>query len=73
MNIHASKVIDVLGGTAAVARIFDISMPSVSDWKHLGIPKPRMMFLRAVYAEKLVGIDLDDALYKRPAGVKAGG
>lgn len=65
MNIHATQVIDALGGTAAVARIFDLSMPSVSDWKKDGIPSARMMFLRATKKKELDGIDLTAATAPR--------
>ncbi len=59
MNTHATKVIEALGGTAETARLFGISMPSVSDWKKDGIPRARMMFLQATRANLLNGIDLD--------------
>lgn len=62
MNAQATQVVNALGGTAAVARLFDISMPSVSDWKKEGIPRARMMFLRVVCEKELAGIDLDAAL-----------
>ncbi|WEE76642.1 helix-turn-helix domain-containing protein [Comamonas testosteroni] len=58
MNTSATKVIDALGGTFAVARIFDIKPPSVSDWKKDGIPRARVMYLKAAYRKALVGIDL---------------
>lgn len=58
MNPHATKVIDVLGGTAEVARLFDVRMPSVSDWKRDGIPHARMMLLRETRQEQLADIDL---------------
>ncbi len=62
MNTHATQVIDVLGGTAEVARLCQVAMPSVSDWKKEGIPRARMMFLQAVRAKKLAGIDLEAAI-----------
>lgn len=65
MNTHATQVIDALGGTAAVSRIFDVSMPSVSDWKKDGIPPARMMFLRAVKRKELAGLDLEAATSPR--------
>ncbi|MDH0494119.1 hypothetical protein [Comamonas aquatica] len=58
MNPHATQVIDVLGGTAEVARLFDVRMPSVSDWKRDGIPHARMMLLRETRKEQLGDIDL---------------
>lgn len=61
MNLHATQVIDALSGTAAVARIFKLSMPSVSDWKKEGIPEARMMYLRVAKRKELAGLDLDAA------------
>ncbi len=46
-----SKIIDHLGGTAAVARIFDIAQPSVTKWRTEGIPKARLMYLEVVHPE----------------------
>jgi len=40
-----SQIIDALGGTSAVANIFNIKSPSVSEWRDLGIPKARRMYL----------------------------
>ena len=61
MNKHATQVIDALGGTASVARLCEISMPSVSDWKKYGIPQARMMYIKAMYRRFLKGIDLEAA------------
>lgn len=46
--MDSQKLIDALGGTAAVARLFDIKPPSVSEWKRKGrgIPKARLQTLR---------------------------
>lgn len=45
--MDAAKIIELLGGTAAVARIFDIKSPSVSEWKREGrVPKARLQTLR---------------------------
>lgn len=64
-NPHAVKVIDALGGTAEVARIFNVRMPSVSDWKRDGIPPARVMFLSLAHADQLIGIDLKAATATR--------
>lgn len=61
MNTQAIKTIDALGGTARVARLFDVRMASVSDWKQKGIPKARVMYLRAAHANTLADIDLESA------------
>ena len=46
--MNSAEIIDKLGGTAEVARLCEVQMPSVSEWKTNGIPKARLMFLRAV-------------------------
>lgn len=71
MNSEAIKVIDALDGTAEVARLFNLSMPSVSDWKKDGIPPARMMFLRVAKAKRLAGLDLDAATSKRSQSERA--
>lgn len=43
-----SKIIDALGGTAEVARLCEITKPSVSGWRKTGIPRARILYLRAV-------------------------
>ena len=49
-NITPDEIIDALGGTGAVARIFGIKDPSVSEWrKKERIPRPRLMFLELKY------------------------
>lgn len=44
-----SILIDKLGGTAVVSRIFNISMASVSSWRNKGIPASRMMYLEVKF------------------------
>lgn len=61
MNHQAAEIIERLGGTAEVSRIFNLSMPSVSDWKKTGIPKARMMFLEVAHVDALRGIDIGAA------------
>lgn len=65
MNAPAVQVIEALGGTAAVARIFKIAMPSVTAWKEVGIPPARMMFLRLAHKKALARIDLQAATAQR--------
>jgi hypothetical protein len=61
MNTHATKIIEALGDTAEVARLFDVRMPSVSEWKKTGIPKARMMYLKVAHPGALDGVDLEAA------------
>lgn len=44
----ACKVIDGLGGTSATARLCDIKVPSVCQWRHDGIPKPWLKYFKAI-------------------------
>lgn len=48
---EAIRVIDNLGGTAAVAKLCDLRSPSVSEWKRNGIPKGWRAFLLAEHPE----------------------
>lgn len=43
--MDASKIIDKLGGTAAVARLCKVKQPSVSEWRRYGIPRARLQYL----------------------------
>lgn len=61
MNTQAEKIIDALGGTAEAARLFEVRMPSVSAWRHFGIPRARMMYLKAAHPNALEGVDLEAA------------
>jgi hypothetical protein len=61
MNTHATQIITALGDTARVARMFGVTMPSVSDWKREGIPAARMMYLKLAHKKALAGIDLKAA------------
>ena len=46
MEQDPNIIIDRLGGTSEVARIFGIQPPSVSEWRSFGIPDARLMYLR---------------------------
>lgn len=46
----ARTLIDQLGGTLAVARMFEIAAPSVTAWKTEGLPPARLKHLRDLAA-----------------------
>jgi hypothetical protein len=57
----SDDIIARLGGTAAVARIFDCFPQAISQWKgrdkdgnQREIPKARLMYLKAVYPEVFI-------------------
>lgn len=49
MSKTDSQIIDELGGTSAVAELCQVSNPSVSEWRHTGIPKARRMYLQVLF------------------------
>lgn len=64
-----SEIIDRLGGTTAVAKMFEIEPPSVSEWRSNGIPKARMMYLRLAHPE--VFVEVRKELRRRGDAVRA--
>ncbi|AVL70644.1 hypothetical protein CEQ07_03885 [Oligella urethralis] len=67
-NLHNdSLLIDMLGGTAVVSRIFNVKMPTVSYWRKNGIPEARMMYLEVQYKSivKKYLEELSDDKYKQ--------
>lgn len=52
----AVAVIDALDGTTAVADLFGIEAPSVSNWKRKGIPPARLMYLELAKPEVLAAV-----------------
>ena len=42
----SSRVVEELGGTAALASMCGVRPSSVSDWKRTGIPRPWVLYLR---------------------------
>ena len=46
--MDSNKAIDLIGGTTAAAAFFEVKKQSVSEWRQKGIPRARVMYLRAV-------------------------
>lgn len=46
--MDASIIIETLGGATAVARLCECRPQAVSQWKLKGIPKPRLLYLKAI-------------------------
>jgi len=46
--MDASKIIDELGGTTAVAELCKVTPQAVSQWREDGIPPARLMFIKVV-------------------------
>lgn len=47
-----SEIIDELGGTTAVAHLFNLQPPSVTEWRHNGIPDARKQTLALMFPDK---------------------
>jgi hypothetical protein len=47
-NLSASEIIDALGGTSVVADLCEVTTGGVSIWRRKGIPRARLMYLKAV-------------------------
>jgi len=43
-----NRIIDEIGGTLATSVLCDVTKGAVSQWRTSGIPKARLMYLRAV-------------------------
>jgi hypothetical protein len=48
MQDFANQVIDLLGGTTAVATAIDAPASTVHSWRKIGIPKSRLAHLRLI-------------------------
>lgn len=69
MNTHpAENVLRELGGLTAVARLFEVRVPSVSGWKR-GIPPARLQTLRA-WAQLPAGARLPNSSEVTPERVR---
>ena len=56
LKLTDSAIIDLLGGTAKVARMCKIDSTAVSAWRIRGIPADRLMFLGARIEEASHGL-----------------
>lgn len=43
--MDSNQIIDALGGSTEVAKLCDVTVGAVSQWRHDGIPRARLMFL----------------------------
>lgn len=52
-TVNVNEIIDSLGGTSIVAKIFGISTAAVAKWRRTGIPRARLMYLHVKYPKIL--------------------
>ncbi len=57
MDFEASVLIDLLGGTTAVARLLGIKPPSVHEWRGKVIPEDKLIRL-AAHIERASGAEI---------------
>ena len=57
MDIQANRVIDLLGGTGATAKLCETSPGAVSQWRRDGIPPARLMYLKLARPDVFEGAD----------------
>jgi hypothetical protein len=55
MDKRDSDLIDMLGGTKAVAELCRVRPPSVSEWRRNGIPAARRMYLELLRPDVFSG------------------
>ena len=51
MDKKSCEIIDNLGGTGTVAKIFKVTKGAVSQWRENGIPEARRMYLELAFPE----------------------
>jgi DNA-binding transcriptional regulator YdaS (Cro superfamily) len=51
----SSELIDLLDGTNAVANLFGIKPPSVSEWRHKGIPEDKLIRMAPLIEQRSKG------------------
>jgi hypothetical protein len=49
--MDANKIIDAIGTSSEVARLCEVTVSAVSQWRRDGIPPARLLFLRAIHPE----------------------
>lgn len=56
MHFTDEQLINLLGGVSKVAKMCEVSLPAVSQWKSSGIPKDKLMYLAAQLESKSHGL-----------------
>lgn len=49
--MDSNQIIDALGGSTEVAKLCDVTVGAVSQWRHDGIPRARLQFLKLARPE----------------------
>jgi hypothetical protein len=68
----AGEVIDALGGTSAVAEIFDVWPSAVSNWRKLGFPAWTHSRITRVCGERGIEIAVELTTAPNPRAARSG-
>ena len=56
MKLSDAQLIDLLGGSGRVAKLCNVSPPSVTHWRTRGIPHGQLLFLAATLEKESHGL-----------------
>ena len=56
MKLSDAQLIDLLGGSGRVAKLCNVTMPSVTHWRSRGIPHGQLLFLAATLEKESHGL-----------------
>lgn len=65
MKLNDDQIIALLGGVTQVAKMCEVSLPAVSQWKSGGIPKDKLMFLAAELEKRSHGLITRKGLFPK--------
>ena len=69
MQFTDEQIINLLGGVTKVAKMCEVSLPAVSQWKSSGIPRDKLMFLAAELENKSHGLITRKSLFPKNYGL----
>ena len=61
--MKAEELDQILGGPTKIAKLCNISVPSVSMWKRTGVPNDRLIFLAAEIEQATEGLVTRKSLF----------
>ncbi len=56
MKLSDAQLIDLIGGSGRVAKLCNVTMPSVTHWRSRGIPHGQLLFLAATLEKESHGL-----------------
>jgi len=65
MKLNDEQIILLLGGVTKVAKMCEVSLPAVSQWKSNGIPYDKLVFLGAELEKQSHGLMTRKAMFPK--------